>query len=39
MVRVLHERVVSGPVENRARSAALGSDFKVKASKLMIAEM
>ena len=34
-----HYSEVRGPLENRARSAALGSDFKVKARKFMIAEM
>ncbi len=34
-----HYSEVRGPVENRARSAALGSDFKVKARKLMLAEL
>ena len=34
-----HYSEIRGPAENRARSAALGSDFKVKARKLMIAEL
>ena len=34
-----HYSEVRGHLENRARSAALGSDFKVKARKLMIAEL
>ena len=34
-----HYSEVRGPLENRARSAALGSAFKAKARKLMIAEL
>ena len=34
-----HYSEVRGHLENRARSAALGSAFKAKARKLMLAEM